>query len=166
MQLVANIYHCIAPYAIEPDWDDVYAPRLAGFPLNVFYAEWIQVRDVCFRSEYICCGRAVEADALSPDGRLFGPGCAPSTRKDGNIQIPRIRATLRGVRTGLQNRHDSHDSVWLSIRRTIDSHNSVRELERPNRHSTPWKTLHRFVVIARSPRTWHWTDVFDFSLLR
>jgi hypothetical protein len=26
MQLVANIYHCIAPYAIEPDWDDVYAP--------------------------------------------------------------------------------------------------------------------------------------------
>jgi len=56
MQLVANIYHCIAPYAIESDWDDVYAPRLVGFPLNVFYAKWIQVRDVCFRSEYICCG--------------------------------------------------------------------------------------------------------------
>src|SRR6185369_13966520 len=34
MQLVANIYHCIAPYAIEPDWDDVCAPRLAGFPLR------------------------------------------------------------------------------------------------------------------------------------
>ena len=30
------------PYAIESDWDDVYAPRLAGFPLNVCYAEWIQ----------------------------------------------------------------------------------------------------------------------------
>ena len=92
------------PYAIESDWDDLYAPRLAGFPLNVFYAEWIQgrcLRDVCFRSDYICCGRAVQADALSPDRRqqLFGPGCAPSRRKDGNIQIPRIRATLRGVRT-------------------------------------------------------------------
>ena len=30
------------PHAIESDWDDVYAPRLAGFPLNVCYAEWIQ----------------------------------------------------------------------------------------------------------------------------
>ena len=28
------------PYAIASDWDDVYAPRLAGFPLNVCYAEW------------------------------------------------------------------------------------------------------------------------------
>ena len=44
---------------------------LGGLPVEVFYAEWIQVRDVCFRSEYICCGRAVEADVLSPDGRLF-----------------------------------------------------------------------------------------------
>ena len=29
-------------HAIEPHWDDVYAPRLAGFPVKVCYAEWIQ----------------------------------------------------------------------------------------------------------------------------
>ena len=30
------------PHAIEPDWDDGYAPRLAGFPVNLCYAGWIQ----------------------------------------------------------------------------------------------------------------------------
>jgi hypothetical protein len=30
------------PYAIDPGWDDIWAPRLAGFPVNVCYAEWIQ----------------------------------------------------------------------------------------------------------------------------
>src|SRR5258707_15819768 len=30
------------PHAIESDWDDIWAPRLAGFPVNVCYAEWIQ----------------------------------------------------------------------------------------------------------------------------
>jgi hypothetical protein len=30
------------PHAIELDWDDVYAPRLAGFPVNLCYAGWIQ----------------------------------------------------------------------------------------------------------------------------
>jgi hypothetical protein len=28
--------------ASEPHWDDLYAPRLVGFPVNVCYAEWIQ----------------------------------------------------------------------------------------------------------------------------
>ncbi len=28
--------------AIESDWDNVWASRLAGFPVNVCYAEWIQ----------------------------------------------------------------------------------------------------------------------------
>jgi hypothetical protein len=30
------------PHAIELDWDDICAPRLAGFPVNVCYAEFIQ----------------------------------------------------------------------------------------------------------------------------
>jgi hypothetical protein len=30
------------PRAIESDWDDIWAPRLAGFPVNLCYAEWIQ----------------------------------------------------------------------------------------------------------------------------
>jgi hypothetical protein len=30
------------PCAIESDWDDIWAPRLAGFPVNVCYAESIQ----------------------------------------------------------------------------------------------------------------------------
>jgi hypothetical protein len=29
------------PYAIDPDWDDIWAPRLAGFPVNLCYPEWI-----------------------------------------------------------------------------------------------------------------------------
>jgi hypothetical protein len=30
------------PGAIESGWDDVCAPRLAGFPVNVCYAKWIK----------------------------------------------------------------------------------------------------------------------------
>jgi hypothetical protein len=30
------------PNAIESDWDDICAPRLAGFPVTLCYAEWIQ----------------------------------------------------------------------------------------------------------------------------
>jgi hypothetical protein len=30
------------PYAIESDWDEIWAPRLAGFPVNLCYAESIQ----------------------------------------------------------------------------------------------------------------------------
>ena len=32
----------LIPHAIEPHWDDVYASRLAGFPVNLCYAGWIQ----------------------------------------------------------------------------------------------------------------------------
>jgi hypothetical protein len=32
---------CI-PYAIEPDWDNVWAPFLAGFPVNIVYAATIE----------------------------------------------------------------------------------------------------------------------------
>jgi hypothetical protein len=30
------------PCAIESDWDDIWGPSLAGFPVNLRYAEWIQ----------------------------------------------------------------------------------------------------------------------------
>ena len=39
---VSGDFVAFIPYAIEPDWDDVYAPRLAGFPVNLCYAGWIQ----------------------------------------------------------------------------------------------------------------------------
>jgi hypothetical protein len=39
---VSGDFVAFIPYAIEPDWDDVYAPRLAGFPVNLCYAEFIQ----------------------------------------------------------------------------------------------------------------------------
>src|ERR1700690_1334847 len=29
------------PFAIESDWDEIWAPRLAGFPVNLCYAERI-----------------------------------------------------------------------------------------------------------------------------
>jgi hypothetical protein len=30
------------PHAIEPHWDNVWAPRLAGFPVNIVYAARIE----------------------------------------------------------------------------------------------------------------------------
>ena len=32
---------CI-PHAIEPHWDNVWAPRMAGFPINIVYAARIE----------------------------------------------------------------------------------------------------------------------------
>ena len=37
----ADLLACI-PHAIEPHWDNVWAPRLAGFPVNIVYAAWIE----------------------------------------------------------------------------------------------------------------------------
>jgi hypothetical protein len=39
---VSDGFVAFIPYAIESDWDEIWAPRLAGFPVNVCYAEWIQ----------------------------------------------------------------------------------------------------------------------------
>jgi hypothetical protein len=39
---VSGDFVATIPSAIESDWDDVYARRLAGFPLNLCYAEFIQ----------------------------------------------------------------------------------------------------------------------------
>jgi hypothetical protein len=39
---VTDDFVAFIPYAIESDWDDIWAPRLAGFPVNLRYAEWIQ----------------------------------------------------------------------------------------------------------------------------
>jgi hypothetical protein len=75
---------CI-PHAIEPHWDNVWARRMAGFPVNIVYAAKgrgprVGPRSVCFQSEHVRSARTAQADAISPDGRqrLFGPGCAPS----------------------------------------------------------------------------------------
>jgi hypothetical protein len=38
----AGDFVAFIPYAIESHWDDVCAPRLAGFPVNVCYLAWIQ----------------------------------------------------------------------------------------------------------------------------
>jgi hypothetical protein len=35
-------FFAFIPCAIESDWGDIWAPRLAGFPVNVCYAEWIE----------------------------------------------------------------------------------------------------------------------------
>jgi hypothetical protein len=36
-----DFLECI-PHAIEPHWDHVWAPRLAGFPLNIVYVANIE----------------------------------------------------------------------------------------------------------------------------
>ena len=33
-----RVFLACIPHPIEPDWDPVYAPRLAGFPVNICYA--------------------------------------------------------------------------------------------------------------------------------
>jgi hypothetical protein len=43
------------PHAIEPDRDNVWVPRLAGFPVNIVLCcndrgRWASPRNVCFRS--------------------------------------------------------------------------------------------------------------------
>jgi hypothetical protein len=37
-QTVQNDFLAFIPHAIEAHWDPVYAPRLAGFPVNLIYA--------------------------------------------------------------------------------------------------------------------------------
>jgi hypothetical protein len=39
---VSGGFVAFIPYAIESDWDDIWAPRLAGFTVNLCYAEFIQ----------------------------------------------------------------------------------------------------------------------------
>jgi hypothetical protein len=38
---VSGGFVAFIPYAIESDWDDIWAPRSAGFPLKLCYAERI-----------------------------------------------------------------------------------------------------------------------------
>jgi len=109
MQLVANIYHCIAPYAIESDWDDICAPRLAGFPLKCFTQSGSRCATYVFDRSTFVAGEQSRQMCYRPT--VDFSGCDPYRRKNGNIQIPRIRATLRGVRARLQDRNDSHDCM-------------------------------------------------------
>jgi hypothetical protein len=37
-QAASPYFMACIPHAIEPDWDNVWAPRLAGFPVNIIYA--------------------------------------------------------------------------------------------------------------------------------
>ena len=41
-EAVSRDFVAVIPSAIESDWDDIWAPRLAGFPVNLCYAEFIQ----------------------------------------------------------------------------------------------------------------------------
>jgi len=38
VQAFRRVFLACIPHPIEPDWDPVYAPRLAGFPVNICYA--------------------------------------------------------------------------------------------------------------------------------
>lgn len=40
--IISREFFAPIPHAIESDWDDIWAPRLAGFPVNLCYAQWIQ----------------------------------------------------------------------------------------------------------------------------
>ena len=37
-QMTSADFPACIPHAIEPHWDNVWAPRLAGFPINIVYA--------------------------------------------------------------------------------------------------------------------------------
>ncbi len=76
---------CI-PHAIESHWDNVWAPRLAGFPVNIVYAARIEglPKPRTFSIPVHLLKSSRPADAISPDNRkrLFGPGGAPLREQD------------------------------------------------------------------------------------
>ena len=41
-QTTSPSFLAFIPHAIEPHWDNVWAPRLAGFPVNIVYAARIE----------------------------------------------------------------------------------------------------------------------------
>ena len=45
-QTLSSDFLVFIPHAIEPDWDNVWAPRLAGFPVNIVYAARIEGVDL------------------------------------------------------------------------------------------------------------------------
>ena len=78
---------CLAfiPHAIEPHWDNVWAPCLAGFPVNIVYAASIEGGRLAqatyvFDPGTLVDGSALQADAIPPGGgqQFLGSGCAPS----------------------------------------------------------------------------------------
>jgi hypothetical protein len=61
------------PNAIESDWDEIWAPRLAGFPVNLCYAEWIQ------GSGLVCATYVFDR---GPRAGPAGESCSRSSRGD------------------------------------------------------------------------------------
>ena len=53
---------CLAfvPHAIEAHWDNVYAPRLAGFPVNIVYAARIEGAGLAYATYVFDPGTFVE----------------------------------------------------------------------------------------------------------
>ena len=73
------------PHAIEPYWDNVWAPRLAGFPVNIVYAARIEGVGLAQATYIFDPGTLVESEQSrqmryrSGDRqRLLGLGEAPS----------------------------------------------------------------------------------------
>ena len=48
------------PHIIEADWDSVYAPRLAGFPVNIVYAARIEGAGLAYATYVFDPGTFVE----------------------------------------------------------------------------------------------------------
>jgi hypothetical protein len=110
----ADFLACI-PHVVEPHWDNVWAPRLAGFPINIVYAA---------RAEGVGLALATyvfDPDTFSQDGRSRQMRYRPTIASDFSVvvvlhpegrietfQISRISGDLRSEGPRFPHGYDSH----------------------------------------------------------
>jgi hypothetical protein len=100
---------CLAliPHAIEPHWDNVWAPRLAGFPINIVYAARIE-----------SVGFAHATYVFDPTAFVEGEQSRQmqySPEVDSDFSVPDQRVGTRGRLEG-----SSVPFVWTKLLQTVD----------------------------------------------
>ena len=117
---MARDFVAVIPSAIESDWDDIWAPRLAGFPVNLCYAEWIQGTGLACAT-YTFDPTTFVADEQSRQMRYRSAidsdfSVLVKLHRDGGINTFKYRKAeliCEASRAGLPGRHDPHDGQRL-----------------------------------------------------
>ncbi len=84
-QAMAGDFVVFIPHAIESDWDDVDAPRLERFPVNLCYAEWIQGAGMASATSFFDPGTFVDG----PQSRQIR--YPPTVDSDFSVLVVRYR---------------------------------------------------------------------------
>jgi hypothetical protein len=120
---------CVAfiPHAIEPHWDNVWAPRLAGFPVNIIYAARIEGTGLAHATYVFDPGTFVEGEQSRQ--MRYRPTIDSDfsvlvvLHREGRIDTFKYRGSdlICEAWPGLPVRHDSHYRRWLGARPTVDN---------------------------------------------